>query len=70
LDTDAELPPSWAPPSSWNIHAGGLPWPEVDGQRDRKKYTSPPAKTLVGFFMRKRENLKGSRNEDEQSTEY
>jgi hypothetical protein len=51
LKTDAEPPPSRPSPSSWDIHAGGLPWPEVDGQRDRKKYTSPPAKTLVGFFM-------------------
>jgi hypothetical protein len=50
LKTDAEPPPSRPPPSSWDNHAGGLPWPEVNGQRDRKKYPSPPANDAGGFF--------------------
>ena len=36
--------------SSWDHHAGGLPWPEVKGQRDRKKHPSPPANDAGGFF--------------------
>jgi hypothetical protein len=64
LEIDAEPPPSRAPPSSWDIHAGGLPWPEVNGQRDQKEVISPPAKTLVGFFMCIK-NAKGNGNDDE-----
>jgi hypothetical protein len=51
FERDAERPPSRPFPPSWNIHAGGLPWPEVDGQRDQKKYPSPPAMKLAGFFV-------------------
>jgi hypothetical protein len=32
---NAEPPPSRSPSPSWNFHAGGLSWPEVNGQRDQ-----------------------------------
>src|ERR1039458_6009058 len=41
FSSDAELPPSRSSPPSWNLHAGGLPWPDVNGQRDLKKHPSP-----------------------------
>src|ERR1035438_3907408 len=34
--SDAEPPPLRSPSSSWNLHAGGLLWPDVIGQRDRR----------------------------------
>jgi hypothetical protein len=48
---NAERPPSRPFPPSWDNHVGGLPWPEVSGQRDQKKYPSPPAMKLAGFFV-------------------
>jgi phosphoribosyl-ATP pyrophosphohydrolase/phosphoribosyl-AMP cyclohydrolase len=51
FEKDAELPPSRSPPSSWDSHAGGLPWPDVNGQRDLKKHQSPPATDARGFFV-------------------
>jgi hypothetical protein len=50
FQSDAEQPPSRSPPPSWDPHAGGLPWPELDGQRDLKNHPSPPANFAGGLF--------------------
>jgi hypothetical protein len=41
FETDAEPPPFRSSPPSCDPHAGGLPWPEVIGQRDLKKKPKP-----------------------------
>jgi hypothetical protein len=50
LNADAEPPPSRPPPSSWDIHAGGLLWPELIGQRDRREIPKPAGEYAGGFF--------------------
>jgi phosphoribosyl-ATP pyrophosphohydrolase/phosphoribosyl-AMP cyclohydrolase len=58
---DAEPPPSRSSPPSWNLHAGGLAWPDVIGQRVLKKHRSPPATQPAGFFAFTRKYQQGSR---------
>jgi hypothetical protein len=43
---DAKPPPSRSTPSSWDLHAGGLPWLELDSQRDQE--TRKPAGDYAG----------------------
>jgi hypothetical protein len=48
--TDAEPPPLRPSPPSWNLHVGGLPWPEeVDGQRDQG-FKKPAGESTGGLF--------------------
>jgi phosphoribosyl-AMP cyclohydrolase len=42
FQSDAERPPPRPSPPSWKLHAGGLPWPDVNGQRDQKDKARRP----------------------------
>jgi phosphoribosyl-AMP cyclohydrolase len=55
-DSDAEPPPSRSPPSSWDLHAGGLPWLELSGHPDQKD-TKPAGDQAGGLFRVQPQNL-------------
>lgn len=52
FQSDAEPPPSRSPPSSWDLHAGGLPWPELRSATRFKRFQARRRTKPAGFFMR------------------
>ena len=63
LKSDAEPPPSRSPPSSWDLHAGGLPWPEVNGQRDQETPKPAGDQRRRAFCLRPKSNQNQEDNE-------
>jgi phosphoribosyl-ATP pyrophosphohydrolase/phosphoribosyl-AMP cyclohydrolase len=66
--TDAEQPPSRSSPSSRDPSSGGLPWPDVNGQRDQES-PKPAGDKAGGLFRLPKQIPKGIRKKQNMSNE-